>query len=74
MRDYGYLSKWEKLHIPDIVALLSQIHEYKGEQALLTEAKADTLTQLEMRIVAEGIKKKNQVEFLAGAGCPDNNG
>ena len=30
----------------DIVALVSQIHEYKGEQTLFVEAKADTLTQL----------------------------
>ncbi len=26
--------------------MLTQIHEYKGEQSLFIEAKADTLTQL----------------------------
>ena len=31
---------------PDIVKLISQIHEYKGEQTLFIEAKADTLSRL----------------------------
>jgi hypothetical protein len=46
MRNFDYSKKWEKLLTPEIVALLTQIHEYKGEQSLFIEAKADTLTQL----------------------------
>ena len=46
MRNYNYQNKWQKLLTPEIVSLLTQIHEYKGEQTLFIEAKADTLTQL----------------------------
>ena len=46
MRTYDFTPNYEKLLTPDIVALLIQIHEYKGEQALFIEAKADTLTKL----------------------------
>ena len=38
MRNYDYRKKWEKLLTSDIVALLTQIHEYKGEQNLFIEA------------------------------------
>ena len=46
MRNYNYKNKWQKLLTPGVVSLLTQIHEYKGEQNLFIEAKADTLTQL----------------------------
>ena len=46
MRNFDYSKKWKRLLTPEIVALLTQIHEYKGEQSLFIEAKADTLTQL----------------------------
>ena len=36
----------ENLLTPEIVSYLTQIHEFKGEQTLFIEAKADTLTQL----------------------------
>ena len=46
MRTFDYKKRYERLLQPDIVALVAQIHEYKGEQTLFVEAKADTLTQL----------------------------
>lgn len=46
MRQFDYCKKWEKLLTPEIVSYLTQIHEFKGEQTLFIEAKADTLTQL----------------------------
>ncbi len=30
MRSFDFSNKWEKLLVPDIVALLTQIHEFKG--------------------------------------------
>lgn len=39
MRTYDYSGKWEKLLTPKIVSMLTQIHEYKGEQALFIESK-----------------------------------
>ena len=38
MRNYNYQNKWQKLLTPEIVSLLTQIHEYKGEQTLFIEA------------------------------------
>ena len=46
MRQFDYREKWKKLLTPEIVSMLTQIHEYKGEQTLFIQAKADTLTQL----------------------------
>ena len=45
MRNYNYKNKWQKLLTPEVVSLLTQIHEYKGEQTLFIEAKADSLMQ-----------------------------
>ena len=46
MRSFDFEKKWQELLTPEIVALLSQIHEYKGEQSLFIEAKADVLMQI----------------------------
>ena len=46
MRRFDYQEKWKNLLTPEIVSYLTQIHEFKGEQNLFIEAKADTLTQL----------------------------
>ena len=44
MRTYNYTDKWQKLLTPEIVGLLTAIHEYKGEQTLFIETKPDVLT------------------------------
>lgn len=64
MRDFSYLSKWEKLLTPEIVALLTQIHEYKGEQTLFIEAKADTLTQLVEIAKIQSTEASNKIEGI----------
>ena len=46
MREYHYNQFYLQLLQPDIVVLLTRIHEFKGEQALFIEAKADTLTKV----------------------------
>ena len=43
MRQFDYREKWKELLTPEIVNYLSQIHEFKGEQTLFLEAKADTV-------------------------------
>ena len=40
MRTFDYKKRYESLLQPDIVALVAQIHEYKGEQTLFVEAKS----------------------------------
>ena len=64
MKSYSYKEKWKKLLTPEIVSLLTQIHEYKGEQALFIEAKADTLTQLVEVAKIQSTEASNKIEGI----------
>lgn len=64
MRDYDYSEKWKRLLTPDIVMMLTQIHEYKGEQNLFIEAKADTLSQLVEIAKIQSAESSNKIEGI----------
>lgn len=64
MRNYNYQNKWQKLLTPEIVSLLTQIHEYKGEQASFIEARADTLTQLVEMAKIQSTEASNKIEGI----------
>ena len=64
MRNFDYGKKWEKLLTPDIVALLSQIHEYRGKQSLFIDAKADTLSQLVEIARIQSTEASNKIEGI----------
>lgn len=64
MRNYDYKNKWQKLLTPEVVSLLTQIHEYKGEQTLFIEAKADTLTQLVEIAKIQSTEASNKIEGI----------
>ena len=64
MRNYNYKNKWQKLLTPEVVPLLTQIHEYKGEQTLFIEAKADTLTQLVEIAKIQSTEASNKIEGI----------
>jgi Fic family protein len=64
MRNYNYKNKWQKLLTPEIVSLLTQIHEYKGEQTLFIEAKADALTQLVEIAKIQSTEASNKIEGI----------
>lgn len=64
MRNYSYENKWQKLLTPEIVSLLTQIHEYKGEQTLFIEAKADTLTHLVEVAKIQSTEASNKIEGI----------
>ena len=46
MRDFNFKAEYKKLLMPEVVAYLTQIHEYKGQQNLFIETKADELSDL----------------------------
>ena len=46
MKKPNYVEGIHALLQPDIVSMLTKIHEYKGQQTLYIEAESDTLTQL----------------------------
>ena len=64
MRNYGYEEKWKKLLTPEIVTLLTTIHEFKGEQNLFIEAKKDTLTQLMEVAKIQSTEASNKIEGI----------
>ena len=64
MRNYDLQNKWQKLLTPDIVALLTQIHEFKGEQNLFIEANRDTLTQLVEIAKIQSTEASNKIEGI----------
>ena len=64
MRQFDYREKWTKLLTPDIVSLLTTIHELKGEQTLFIEAKADTLTQLTEVAKIQSTEASNRIEGI----------
>lgn len=64
MRTFDYREKWKKLLTPEIVSYLTQIHEFKGEQTLFIEAKADTLTQLVEIAKIQSTEASNNIEGI----------
>ena len=64
MRNYDLQNQWQKLLTPDIVALLTQIHEFKGEQNLFIEANSDTLTQLVEIAKIQSTEASNKIEGI----------
>ena len=63
MRNYDF-ENWKVLLEPDIVLLLTTIHEYKGEQALFIEAKADALTSLLDIAKIQSAESSNKIEGI----------
>ena len=64
MRVYDYNKKWQQLLTPEIVTMLSQIHEFKGEQNLFIEAQSDTLTQLVEIAKIQSTEASNKIEGI----------
>ena len=64
MRNFNFEKECEKLYNSEIVSLLTTIHEYKGEQTLFIEAKADTLTKLEKVARIQSTDASNRIEGI----------
>ena len=64
MRSYDYESKWQDFLEPDIVSLLTTIHEYRGKEALFMEAKQDALAQLTEIAKIQSTDASNRIEGI----------
>lgn len=64
MRKYNYSNIWTTLLTPDIVQLLTQIHEFKGRQNLFIETKADSLTHLLEIAKIQSTEASNRIEGI----------
>ena len=64
MREFNFSKEYPTLLTPEIVSLVGKIHEYKGEQALFIEAKADTLTKLVEIAKLQSTEASNKIEGI----------
>lgn len=64
MRNYDYVKTPEKLLTPEIVQMISSIHEHKGRQELFIEANVDELkTLLEVALI-QSTGASNRIEGI----------
>lgn len=64
MRKFEYTENWKKLLTPNIVSLLTSIHEYKGEQNLFIESNSDKLTELLEIAKIQSTEASNKIEGI----------
>ena len=64
MHDFHYKERWTKLLTPEVVRLLTQIHEYRGEQNLHVEAMSDGLARLVEMAKIQSTEASNRIEGI----------
>ena len=64
MRNINYTNQWSKMLTPEIVGMLTTIHEFKGEQNLFIEAHADELTELMEIAKIQSTEASNRIEGI----------
>lgn len=64
MHEIDYKARWKDLLTPEIVPLLTKIHEYKGEQRLFVEAHADELEHLMEVAKIQSTEASNRIEGI----------
>ena len=64
MRSFNFFQNYKKLLTPDVVLLLTHIHESRGEQALFIESRADTLSRLVEIARIQSTEASNAIEGI----------
>ena len=64
MRAFNFKTEYNKLLTPEVVTYLTQIHEYKGQQNLFIEAKADALSNLLEAARIQSTEASNRIEGI----------
>ena len=65
MRDFDFIVSPAKLLTPEIVQMVSSIHEHKGKQELFLEANVDELkTPLEVALI-QSTEASNRIEGIS---------
>ena len=64
MRDYSYQENWKSLLTPEIVALLGQLHEYRGKQDSLLTGKPEILMSLVDLAKIQSADASNKIEGI----------
>ena len=64
MRIYHYTNKWEQFLTPEIVSMLTHIHEFKGKQNLFIESSANALAGLVEIAKIQSTEASNKIEGI----------
>lgn len=64
MRDFDFKKTYTELLTPEIIALLTQIHEYKGQQTLFVKTKKDVLEELTEIAKIQSTEASNRIEGI----------
>jgi Fic family protein len=64
MKSFNYIDTPKSLLTPDIVAMLTSIHEHKGKQELFVEAHSDALTTLMEIAKIQSTGASNRIEGI----------
>ena len=64
MRQFEYKESWKRLLTPNIVSLLTSLHEYKGEQNLFIESNSDKLVELLEIAKIQSTEASNKIEGI----------
>ena len=64
MRTFDFKTEYNALLTPEIVAYLTQIHEYKGKQNLLSEENAGSLSDLLEIAKIQSTEASNMIEGI----------
>ena len=64
MREFRYKMQYNKLLTPDVVSLLSLIHEFRGKQTLYINARPDVLAQLLEIAKIQSTEASNKIEGI----------
>lgn len=64
MREFDYSKITDKLLTPEIMNLVSAIHEYRGKQTLYVEAKADSLISMLEIAKIQSTQASNRIEGI----------
>ncbi len=64
MRNINYTNQWGKMLTPEIVGMLTKIHEYKGEQTLFIGAHTDELNELMEIAKIQSTEASNRIEGI----------
>ncbi len=64
MRTFAYKTEYKRLLIPEIVAYLGQIREWKGQQNLFFKARKDALTELLEIARIQSTEASNRIEGI----------
>lgn len=64
MRSFDYTKEYRKLLSPDIVAMLTTIHEFRGEQSTLVDTQSEMLEQLLDIAKIQSTEASNRIEGI----------